>query len=133
MVDIFVGRLMSSPVETVRPATSVREAARVLLDEDIGSLVVVDDDNAVVGILTTTDFVRITADDTAAEATVRDYMSTDVTTTTANDSINDVAGEMIDGGFHHLPVVDEEAGVVGILTTTDLTAYLSTVESPPAA
>lgn len=133
MADIFVGRLMSSPVETVRPATSVREAARVLLDEDIGSLVVVDDDNAVVGILTTTDFVRITADDTAAEATVRDYMSTDVTTTTANDSINDVAGEMIDGGFHHLPVVDEEAGVVGMLTTTDLTAYLSTVESPPAA
>ncbi|WP_253736405.1 CBS domain-containing protein [Halohasta salina] len=133
MADIFVGRLMTSPVETVRRETPVREAATRLLDEDIGSLVVVDDDNAVVGILTTTDFVRITADDTAAEATVGDYMSTDVTTATANDSINDVAGTMIDNGIHHIPVVDDEAGVVGMLTTTDLTSYLATVEVPQPA
>jgi len=130
MTDIFVGRLMSSPVETVRPETAVRTAARTLLDEAIGSLVVVDD-NDLVGILTTTDFVRITADD-ATDATVADYMSTDVTTATATDPIDDVAGTMIDGGFHHVPVVDEEAGVVGMLTTTDLTAYLSAIESPPA-
>ena len=129
MTDIFVGRLMSSPVETVRPETAVRTAARTLLDEAIGSLVV--DDNDLVGILTTTDFVRITADD-ATDATVADYMSTDVTTATATDPIDDVAGTMIDGGFHHVPVVDEEAGVVGMLTTTDLTAYLSAIESPPA-
>jgi len=130
MTDIFVGRLMSSPVETVRPETAVRTAARTLLDEAIGSLVVVDD-NDLVGILTTTDFVRITADD-ATDATVADYMSTDVTTATATDPIDDVAGTMIDGGFHHVPVVDEEAGVVGMLTTIDLTAYLSAIESPPA-
>jgi len=131
MTDIFVGRLMSSPVETVRPETAVRTAARTLLDEAIGSLVVVDD-NDLVGILTTTDFVRITADD-ASDATVADYMSTDVTTATATDPIDDVAGTMIDGGFHHVPVVDEEAGVVGMLTTTDLTAYLSAIGSPPTA
>jgi len=133
MTDIFVGRLMSSPVETVAPETPVQQAATVLLDRDIGSVVVVDDDNNLVGILTTTDFVRITADDTATEATVADYMTTDVVTATANESINDVAGTMVDNGFHHLPVVDDEAGVIGMLTTTDLTAYLSTVESPPVA
>jgi len=132
MTDVFVGRLMSSPVVTVTPETPVREAAAVLLDREIGSLVVVDDDDAFVGILTTTDFVRITADD-AIGSTVDEYMTTDVTTAGANDSINDVAGRMIDGGFHHLPVVDEEAGVVGMLTTTDLTAYLSTIETPPSA
>ena len=133
MADIFVGRLMSSPVETVRPVTSVREAATTLLDEEIGSLVVVDDDNELLGILTTTDFVRITADGTATEATVSDYMSPDVTTATANDPISDVAGTMIDNGIHHVPVVDDEAGVVGMLTTTDLTAYLSAIETPQPA
>lgn len=131
MTDIFVGRLMSSPVESVSPETAVQEAAAVLLDRDIGSVVVVNDDNDLVGILTTTDFVRITADDTASEATVSEYMTTDVVTATANDSINDVAGTMVDHGFHHLPVVDDEAGVVGMLTTADLTAYLSAIESPP--
>jgi CBS domain-containing protein len=32
---------------------------------------------------------------------------------------------MIDNRFHHVPVVDDEEGVVGIITTTDLTAYVS--------
>jgi len=133
MTDIFVGRLMSSPVETVAPETPVQQAATVLLDRDIGSVVVVDDDNGLVGILTTTDFVRITADDTATEATVADYMTTDVVTATANGSIVDVAETMVDNGFHHLPVVDDEAGVIGMVTTTDLTVYLSTAESPRIA
>jgi len=133
MTDIFVGRLMSSPVETVAPETPVQQAATVLLDRDIGSVVVVDDDNGLVGILTTTDFVRITADDTATEATVADYMTTDVVTATANGSIVDVAETMVDNGFHHLPVVDDEVGVIGMVTTTDLTAYLSTAESPRIA
>jgi len=52
-------------------------------------------------------------------------MATDVVTVTANDAITEVAETMVDRGFHHLPVVDEESGVIGMLTTTDLTAYLS--------
>ena len=133
MTDIFVGRLMSSPVETVAADTPVQEAATRMLEHDIGSLVVVDSDNALEGILTTTDFVQITADETAAESAVADYMTTDVVTATANDSITAVAGTIVDNGFHHLPVVDDEAGVIGMVTTTDLTAYLSHAERPPLA
>lgn len=125
MEDIFVGRLMSSPVESVSPETPIEQAARTMLDRDIGSLVVVDD-TGLVGILTTTDYVHVAADSTqTATATVADYMSTDIVTATANDSISEVAETMVDNGFHHLPVVDDEAGVIGMLTTTDLTAYLS--------
>jgi CBS domain-containing protein len=41
---------------------------------------------------------------------------------------------MIDHGFHHMPVVDDEDGtVVGIITTKDLTAYISTVQTPSPA
>lgn len=126
MTDIFVGRLMSSPVVSVSPETPVQEAATTLLDRDISSLVVTDADNELVGILTTTDFVRMTADKAdAAETTVADYMTTTVVTVTANDAITEVAETMVDRGFHHLPVVDEESGVIGMLTTTDMTAYLS--------
>jgi len=126
MEDIFVGRLMSAPVETVRPHTSLDEAAAQLLEHNIGSAVVVDGDGHLEGILTATDFVRLAADDAvASEETVAGYMSTDVITTTANDPIADVADTMIDNRFHHVPVVDETEGVVGIITTTDLTAYVS--------
>jgi len=134
MTDVFVGRLMSSPVESVAPETAATTAANRLLALDISSLVVTDEDNELIGILTTTDFVRMIADETApTETTVADYMTTDVVTVTANDSVDAVAETMVDRGFHHLPVVDDESGVIGMVTTTDITAYVSHVESPPAA
>ena len=126
MEDIFFGRLMSAPVETVRPNATLGEAAAQLLEHNIGSVVVVDDDGHLEGILTATDFVRLAAEDAvASDVRVDEYMSTDVVTTTANDPITDVADTMIDNRFHHVPVVDDEEGVVGIITTTDLTAYVS--------
>jgi len=134
MDDIFVGRLMSSPVETVTPDTLVREAAQNLLDEGIGSAIVVDEDNHLQGILTATDFVRIVAQkDPESESVVADFMSTDVVTVTVNTPIAEAADIMLENGFHHLPVVDDEEGVVGIVTTTDLTAYVSTVQTPSPA
>jgi CBS domain-containing protein len=126
MDDIFVGQLMSAPVETVRPHTTLAAAAAQLLEHNIGSVVVVDEAGHLEGILTATDFVRLAADDgVASESTVADYMSTDVVTMAANDPITEVAETMIDNRFHHVPVVDETEGVVGIITTTDLTAYVS--------
>lgn len=131
MADVFVGRLMSSPVRTVTAETPIQEAARKMSENGIGSVIVVGDGNELEGILTATDFVRLGADDRpAADTAVSEYMSTDVVTTAANDDIRDVADLMIDHGFHHVPVVDEIEGVVGIVTTTDLTAYLSHVETP---
>ena len=52
-------------------------------------------------------------------------MSTGVVTANAGAPITEVADTMIDNRFHHVPVVDETEGVVGIITTTDLTAYVS--------
>src|SRR6056297_2478922 len=97
MTDIFVGRLMSSPVESVSPDTAVQAAATTLLERDISSLVVTDEENELVGILTTTDFVRMTAENAAAaETTVADYMTTDVVTVTANDAVTEAAETMVD-------------------------------------
>ena len=126
MEDIFVGRLMSSPVETVSPDTTAHVAAETMLDEGIGSVIVTDDDGQLQGILTATDFVHVAAEQRwATDATVETYMTTDVTTTDANAEVQDIADLMITEEFHHVPVVDDEEGVVGIITTTDLTAYVS--------
>jgi len=105
-----------------------------MLDEAIGSLVVTDDDNQIRGILTSTDFVAIVKEsDPKAETTVERYMSTDVKTTTAQAPIEEVADLMLTEGIHHVPVVDETEGVIGIISTTDLTAYISTVQTPSPA
>ena len=129
--DLFVGRLMSSPLYTVTPDTLVEEAATAMLDRDIGSVVIVDGEGHLEGVLTTTDFVRIVAERKPKDETpVSEYMTADVVTTTAQTSIRDVADTMVEHGFHHMPVVDDDGVAVGIVTTTDLAAYVSHVEAP---
>lgn len=134
MEDIFVARLMSSNLQSVGPDTLVEDAATQMQDNGVGSLVVVDEDNQLLGILTTTDFVDIVAKSKPkAQTTVERYMTTDVVTTDAQTSIVDAADLMIEHGIHHLPVIDDEEGVIGIISTTDLTGYISSVQTPSPA
>jgi CBS domain-containing protein len=125
MEDVFVGSLMSMPVETVTADTPLRTAGETMLEHDIGSVVVVGDDDRIEGILTATDFVRLVAEgDVDPGGTVGAVMSTDLTTITADATIQRVADLILERGFHHVPVVDGDE-VIGIITTRDLSAYLS--------
>jgi CBS domain-containing protein len=126
MDDILVGSLMTSPVTTVSADTPAKEAATLMLEEGISSVVVVDEANHLEGILTSTDFVAIAAAEESADAfSVADYMTSDVVTTTVHESVEGVADILIEYSIHHVPVVDDTEGVIGMVTTTDLTAYLS--------
>ena len=126
--DVFVARLMTTDLHTVTPDALVEDAAAVLLDNDISSALVVED-GRLVGILTTTDFVGIVAkSQPKAETTVERYMTPDPITADAQDSVTAVAATMIDHGFHHVPVVDDEEVPIGIITTSDFAAYVSGTE-----
>jgi len=131
MEDVFVGSLMSSPARSVSGDTTLREAGHVLLDHDIGSVVVVDDDWSLRGILTTTDFVRVVAGEKAWEPStpVAEVMSRDALTTTADAPITVAADLMVDTGHDHVPVVDGESAI-GVIAAVDLAAYVSTVRAP---
>jgi CBS domain-containing protein len=130
--DVFVARLMSTDLHTVTPDTLVEDAAAVLLEEDISSVLVVDDGGDLVGILTSTDFVDIVAKSRPkAETTVERYMTRDPITAGAQDDVAAVAATMLERGFHHVPVVDGETPI-GIITTSDFAAYVSSPESVSA-
>lgn len=134
MDDIFVARIMTTGIHTVTPDALVEDAAREMLQNDIGSLVVVDERGHLAGILTSTDFVEIVAEsEPKAETPVSRYMTTDVATATAQESIRDVADRMLELGVHHMPVVDNDEGVIGMLSTTDLASYVSHVEPSSTA
>lgn len=127
--DIAVARLMSTDLVTVTPDTPITEAGDTLLAQDIGSLVVLDETDQLAGILTSTDFVDIVSNDRVTEdATVEQYMTESVVTVGVGDSIRDAAVKMISSNIQHLPVEDDE-GVAGMLSTTDLTAHLAYLES----
>jgi CBS domain-containing protein/acyl dehydratase len=126
-----VETVMSNPVATVGPTATVREAARVLDDADIGSVVVVSEDG-VVGILTESDVVALVArDGDAGEVTVEDVMSAPVETVTPDTSIVAAARLLRERAITKLPVAEGE-DLVGIVTTTDLANYLPHVRHAAA-
>jgi len=131
MDDLFVARLMSTDLHTVDPGTLVEPAAERMLEGGVGSLLVVDDEGHLEGILTTTDFVSIVAERHPKDETpVSQYMTSEVVTVGAQDPIHVAADAMIENAIHHLPVVDDDGVAIGIVTTTDLAAYVSKVETP---
>ncbi|MFB6083221.1 MAG: cyclic nucleotide-binding/CBS domain-containing protein [Halorientalis sp.] len=114
-----VGEIMTTPVLTVAPDETLSDAAWAMRDTEIKSVAVIDADCDPVGILTSTDFVQLAADDVApSETTVEEYMTTTVETVSPDTTVADAATHLLDGGFNHVPVVDGD--VVGILTTTDI-------------
>ncbi len=84
MLDLPVYDLMTSPVMTTTPETSVREAVEQMLENDIAGLVVApaDDDNAVAGVLTKTDVLR------ALTFTEEERMDVQVTNVSLLDTIS---------------------------------------------
>jgi CBS domain-containing protein len=125
MEELYVDQIMSRPVETVPPSTPIHDAAEELIKHDVGALVVVDDANQIEGLLTATDFVLIVRDQmVSSDATVAEFMRTDVITTKRNAPVSDVIDAMLEHLIHHVPVVDG-GEVIGMVTTMDLTASLS--------
>ncbi len=126
MHNSSVADLMSSPVLTVRPNDSAREVAGAMRDAGVNSVVVTDAECRPTGILTATDYVRITSDAVdPRETSVERYTATDIVTTQPTDPAATAAEMMMSHGIKHLPVVDSDDQVVGIVTTTDLTEYLA--------
>jgi CBS domain-containing protein len=61
---IAVRDVMRTDVVTVRPETSVRQLARLLADEEISGVPVVDGNGGLVGVVSSTDVVRLAAEET---------------------------------------------------------------------
>lgn len=130
MENVAVEEAMTSPVLTLGSETPVDEAAGAMVEAGIKSLVVIDGDCRPVGILTSTDVLRVVAAGATDEATVADYMTTDIVTTGPDATLGEVATLLLEEGINHLPVTDESDETVGMLSKTDLTEQLAAETVP---
>lgn len=132
MARTVVRELMTTPVMTVEASETLAEIGWAMDQKEIKSLAVVDDECDATGIITSTDFIRMAADETdPTVATVGEYMTEGVTTLPPDASAEAAAEKLLSGGFNHAPVVDD--GVVGMVSTTDLLTELAHKDEPPAA
>jgi CBS domain-containing protein len=118
---MFVSDILSRKgglVHTVTPGTSVGQISQQLSTRRIGSVLVLDVESAVAGIVSERDLVRAFASHGAAamELEARSIMTREVVTCDPDDSIDHVMQQMTRGRFRHLPVVrhGELLGLVSI-------------------
>lgn len=112
--------LMTKNVRTASPATTLRDAAIMMRDADIGAVPVVGE-GRLVGILTDRDIViRALADGRSAESPVSEAMTTELVTVGPDDYVFDAARLMGDKQVRRLPVVNPDGALAGIVAMADV-------------
>ncbi|MDA7424474.1 CBS domain-containing protein [Thalassococcus lentus] len=108
-------------VVSVKPGTLVSDAAKILADKRIGTVIVSPDGETALGILSERDIVKTLATQGASclSAAVDDLMTSDLVTCTRGDQAETVLQRMTEGRFRHMPVV-EDGKMVGLITLGDV-------------
>ncbi len=110
--------LMSSPVRSIRPETTIEEAQRILLRYGHSGLSVVDTQGQIVGIISRRD-LDIALHHGFSHAPVKGYMTTNMKTITPQTTLPAIESLMVTYDIGRLPVL-ENGQLVGIVTRTDV-------------
>jgi CBS domain-containing protein len=121
-----VGELMTRDPVMLQPNASVKDAARVMRDRDIGAVLVADDGGRLVGMLTDRDIVvRGIADKGDPSSTrLMDIVSKELETVTEKDPVDNAVKKMRSRAIRRIPVVDKAGKPVGMVAIGDLAVDL---------
>ncbi|HKA39816.1 MAG TPA: CBS domain-containing protein [Burkholderiales bacterium] len=115
-----VSDVMTPGVQFIHPEQTIREAARIMAEQDIGALPVGENDR-LVGMVTDRDIViRGLADGKGPDTKVRAVMSPDVKYCYEDEKVDHVAHNMGDIQVRRLPVMNRNKRLVGIVAMADL-------------
>jgi len=119
LATLPVRALLRRPPVTVSPDTPIRDAARLMRDERVSSLLVVHQDQ-LIGLVTDRDLRnRVLAADRDPQTAVVDIATTAVQTVDVTDHAFNALLLMARLNVHHVPVM-EDTRVIGVITATDL-------------
>lgn len=124
MGHTFVKDVMISDLTTLDVSTSIRDAAKLMDEKDIGCIIVTKN-QLPIGILTERDFVkRIAAKEKSLTASLEEVMSSPLIEIDPNETVWEAAQIMKTNNIHKLPVKQDNR-IIGIVTTTDLVKICS--------
>lgn len=100
---------------------SARDVARLMRDNDCGAIPVVDENNAVVGMITDRDLaIRALAEGKSADSKVGELMTASPCCASVDDSVRDIERLMSNNQVRRIPIVDAQGKCVGIISQADL-------------
>ena len=122
-----ISEIMSNNPRSVSPDTPVSEAARIMKEEDVGLVPVVErvggaeTRGRLIGVITDRDItIRHVAEGRSSDAPVSDVMSGGVITCSPGDSVDTAMELMGREQVRRIPIVDERGSLVGVVAQADL-------------
>jgi len=120
----WVKQIMSTSVLSVDSSVTATNAAKMMEDAGVGSVVVLEN-NLPVGIITDRDFaIKITAHSYPIDTPVRRIMSSPLISIDPNSDLWVASDLMSTRNVRKLPVIEDDK-VVGILTSSDLVKHIA--------
>ena len=116
-----ISEIMTRDPELIDPNTSIREAARLMKNEDIGAIPVGENDR-LIGMVTDRDIaVRAVAEDRSPSSTsVRDVLSEKVFYCFEDDDVEAAAKCMAENQVRRLPILNRDKRLTGIVSLADI-------------
>ena len=115
-----VREIMTTEVRLTSPEDSIHDAARIMRDEDIGSLPVASGDR-LVGYVTDRDIVvRGLAEGRGPDTSVQEVMTDKILFCFEDDDLDEVAANMAENQVRRLPVLTQEKRLCGIVALADI-------------
>jgi len=116
--------LMQREVVTAAPETTVREVAHLLADRGISGMPVATPSGEVLGVVSSSDLVRLAAERPLDQLAVSEIMTPVSFSVGPDCSVRDLADFLVRGGIHRAMVL-EDGRLLGIVTTMDVLAALA--------
>ncbi len=115
--------IMTTEVIAVKRQTPIGRVIKILLENNITGLPVVNDDTALVGIISEKDILNLLSDLKDDSAKVEDFMTKDVVSFEQNEDLIAICGCLIKNNFRRVPIV-AEGKLVGIISRKDIIKYI---------
>lgn len=122
MKEIIVKKLMSTEVSCLPPEAMLQQAVKLMVDQRY-SCIIINKDDVPVGIITERDLVKVLNQDSKdidLSVPVSELMSAPISMLNQNDSLFDAMVISRAEKIRHLPVIDDDEHLVGLVTHTDL-------------
>ncbi|MEB3816735.1 MAG: CBS domain-containing protein [Desulfurococcales archaeon] len=123
--NVPISKIMRRRLITIPSKASIKEAARILYTNGIRGAPITDDENNVIGFITTTDIAMLIAEGVSPSEPVEKFMRKNVFTINAEDTIMDAIRLMNSYNVGRLLVLGNKDKPVGIITRTDILRFIA--------
>ena len=115
--------IMTTQVMTVKPETLIKDAMKLLVGIEISGLIVADDQNNIIGVITERDLMMAYDILKDTKAPIRDYMNTSIMSVAEDTPMEEISKLLVQGDIRRVPVV-KDGKILGVISRRDILKWI---------